>query len=441
MNSPVILIIGEDRGLCQNLIGALTFLHGKIIETPSQSSSLRLIRERNPEIVIIVSSADNQYDKLDLVIRIRQQSEKIPILFFARYSSEERAISAFRAGVSDYFRSPFILEEAVNRINSLIGCSSPRMPPEDPAMIGRSRSMREINSYIKQIASTGSTVFLTGETGTGKGLAAALIHRLSARGNKPLITVNCAALPDTLVESELFGYEKGAFTGAVIRQPGKFEAANEGTIFLDEIGDMCPYAQAKILKTIEDKEIYRLGGRISIPLNIRLIAATNRNPEELIAKKELRKDLYYRLNVARVHLPPLRDRKEDIPRLVAHCIQELNRRFNRHVECCSEDSMNALLQYDWPGNVRELKNLLEVAFIKVSSKQISMLHFPEEFFFRINPQKDVKENEKEKMLSTLVATNWNKSEAARKLKCSRMTLYRKISKYHLENNNPSRMIA
>jgi transcriptional regulator with PAS, ATPase and Fis domain len=306
-------------------------------------------------------------------------------------------------------------------------------------MVGESKPMREISRFINRVAATDSTVLITGETGTGKELVASLIHEKSMRRMKPFVCVNCAAMPDTLVESELFGYERGAFTGAVSARLGRFEAANGGTVFLDEISDMTPFAQAKLLRTIESKEIYRLGGRKVIPLDVRVTAATNKDPEELICEKKFREDLYYRLNIARIDLPPLRERKEDIQRLIAYGIEKLNRKYRRNIQRLSDEAMSSLLRYDWPGNVRELMNLLEATFINLPQKEIAFADLPKLFQQKLKETENVPSHERKHILSALLETKWNKTEAARKLHWSRMTLYRKMAKYHIiekENSPP-----
>ena len=231
------------------------------------------------------------------------------------------------------------------------------------SLIGSSLAIWKVKTYLHKVAMTDSHVLITGETGTGKELAARYIHRHSARRAKPLVTINCAALPDGLFESELFGYERGAFTGASSSYSGRLKLADAGTVLFDEIGDMSPYAQAKILRLIETKEVYPLGGRRSIPLDIRIIAATNRDLERQVSKNEFRQDLYFRLNVVRVQLPPLRERKEDIPLLTEHFVQEFGARLGRQIEGFSDEATERLLNYDWPGNVRELMNLVERIFI------------------------------------------------------------------------------
>ena len=285
-----------------------------------------------------------------------------------------------------------------------------------------------------KVATTNSTVLITGETGTGKELAAELIHQNSSRHKEPFVCINCAALPESLVESEMFGYERGAFTGAVALKQGKFELAEGGTVFLDEIGDMSPYAQMKILRTTEKKEICRLGGKGAIPIDVRIVGATNRDLEQLIEKGNFRKDLYYRLNVARVHLPPLRLRKEDIPSLLKHYIRKFNQRFGREVEGLAEEALDSLLRYDWPGNVRELKNILEATFINLPSRKIALMDLPKTFQGRLKETEGLPEKERDRLLSVLFATKWNKSKAARKLQWSRMTLYRKMAKYQISTS-------
>lgn len=298
-------------------------------------------------------------------------------------------------------------------------------------MVGESKPMEEINGFIQKVAATDSTVLITGETGTGKELVASLIHEKSRRRAKPFVCVNCAAMPDTLVESEMFGYERGAFTGAFSFRPGKFEAANGGTVFLDEISDMTPFAQAKMLRAIESKEMYRLGGRKVIPLDVRVTAATNKDPEELISEGKFREDLYYRLNIARIHLPPLRERKEDIHRLIAHGIEKFNRKYGRNIQGLSDEAMFSLMRYDWPGNVRELMNLLEATFINLPHKRIAFADLPKLFQQKMKETENVPQHERKQILSALLETKWNKTEAARKLQWSRMTLYRKMTKYKI----------
>jgi transcriptional regulator with PAS, ATPase and Fis domain len=251
-----------------------------------------------------------------------------------------------------------------------------------------------------------------------------------------LVTINCAALPDGLLESELFGYERGAFTGATSSYSGKLKLADGGTVLFDEIGDMSPYAQAKILRVIETKEVYPLGGRRSVPLDIRIIAATNRNLDQRMASNEFREDLYFRLNVAPVHLPPLRERKEDIPLLTDHFVQKFSAKFGRGIEGFSDEAMERLLSHDWPGNIRELMNLTERIFIDPPREKITVADLPESMRSRPSVHQETVPAEREILLHALSRTNWNKSKAAERLHWSRMTLYRKIAKYHIVESYP-----
>ena len=296
------------------------------------------------------------------------------------------------------------------------------------SITGESNVMQRVREYLTRAAATNSTILITGETGTGKELAAEFVHRSSPRRNHPLITINCAAIPDSLLESELFGYEQGAFTGAQSSRDGKLRAAHGGTVFLDEIGDMSLLAQAKILRVIDGKGIQKLGRNTSTPLNVRIIAATNREIEALVAEEKFRKDLFYRLNVARVHLPPLRERREDIPAIVSHYMQAFNHQFGRICRL-TDRTWDCLLSYDWPGNVRELKNLLEASFLQGSSVEISTDQLPPVLLRSTGQEPQHSRDEQRRLLSALLSTNWNKSRAAEKLRWSRMTLYRKIAKY------------
>jgi len=296
-----------------------------------------------------------------------------------------------------------------------------------------------------------SPVLVCGESGTGKELVARYVHEHSVRRSHPFVSINCAAIPDSLLESELFGHERGSFTGAYSSNKGKLKFGDGGTIFLDEIGDMSPYAQAKILRVIERREVQRLGGRENISLNVRFIAATNKDLEQSVSERTFRKDLYYRLNVARIHLPLLRGHKEDIPSLCDHYIGDFNRQFGRYVEGFTEETAETLLRYDWPGNVRELKNLLEATVgnfrcgqkrsasepcgqcpeVSFRCRQITFTDLPEQFRRRLSNAKQLPLDERDPLLSILISTNWNISKAAQKLHWSRMTIYRKMAKYHI----------
>jgi len=291
--------------------------------------------------------------------------------------------------------------------------------------------MCDIRGRIPRIAASDSNVLITGETGTGKELLAQVVKDQSPRRDQPFIAINCAAIPDALLESELFGYSKGAFTGADGSRDGKLKAADRGTVFLDEIGDMSAYGQAKILRMIDTKEIQKLGSAHGTRLDVRIIAATNHDLEQLARESKFRSDLFFRLNVARIHLPPLRDRKQDLLSLIQYYISFFNHRFGLKVRHITEDALECLHDYDWPGNVRELKHLLESVFVEGPRQDISLTDLPLQFRRRAMELKSASEDERARLMWALSATDWNKSKAAAKLSWSRMTLYRKMARYNI----------
>ena len=305
-------------------------------------------------------------------------------------------------------------------------------------LVGASARLREIKAYLPSVAAADCNVLITGETGTGKECVAAWIHRHSPRRDRPFVSINCAAIPEGLLESELFGFERGAFTGAHAAHAGKLRQADGGTLFLDEIGDMSPAAQAKILRAIETKEVCQLGGRRVVAVDMRIVAATNQDLGALIAERRFRKDLYYRLDVARIELPPLRERSEDIPLLFDHLLAEMNRRLGRSVGGPSREVLDCLLAHDWPGNVRELKNLLEAIFITPPAGGISIDDLPPRLRNRVAAGEAPPGGERERLLAALFAVDWNKSKAAAALHWSRMTLYRKMAKHQIDPAPPKR---
>jgi DNA-binding NtrC family response regulator len=402
--------------------------------TKCGADPIREMQEHRAEMAVIGPSLANIDFLREIGARLHQCSVWIPVLLLVSESSEELAIRALRAGISEYLPFPSSLLELADAARQCLhraGRWKPTSAPDKaPLMIGESRSMQEVKAYLSRVASTNSNILITGETGTGKELAAEFIHRESPRRNKPFITVNCAAIPDSLLESELFGYERGAFTGAQTSRDGKLKTAHGGTVLLDEIGDMSASAQAKILRVIDGKEIQRLGGT-GLLIDVRIIAATNQELETMVRAERFRKDLYFRLNVARIHLPPLRERKEDIASIVSLYLRDFNKRLGRNVAGLSEAAWECFLAYDWPGNIRELKNLLESVLIQTSAGEISPSDLPRWISEARDGTCTAPEDERKRVLSALVSTNWNKSKAADKLNWSRMTLYRKMAKYHV----------
>ncbi len=295
-----------------------------------------------------------------------------------------------------------------------------------------SASMEEVSLYMRKAAASNSTVLITGETGTGKELAAEFIHQRSGRAAKPFVTVNCAAIPDSLLESELFGHARGAFTGAEDPREGLFASANGGTLFLDEVGDMSLTAQGKILRVIERREVCHLGGTRRIPLDVRFVAATNQDLETMTTEGKFRKDLFFRLNVARVHLPALRERREDIAPLIDHYLKEFSTQNGAKAPAISDDCLRRLLEYDWPGNIRELKNVIETLFLGAPPAQVRPEHLPP-YLRGLSGTDRFSQSERLRLLDALFAAQWNKSKAAQQLRWSRMTLYRKLAKYRIES--------
>ena len=310
-------------------------------------------------------------------------------------------------------------------------------------IIGKSHAMQEIYDYIETVSQNEVTSLILGETGTGKGLVAKAIHYHSPRAGGPFVTVSCAALPEALLESELFGHVKGSFTGAIADKPGRFELAKGGTIFLDEIGEIPPAIQAKLLRVTDDKEFERVGGTKTIKVNARIIAATNRDLRDEVKQGKFREDLFYRLNVVAIKIPPLRERREDIPLLIQYFLEKYNEDFTKEIEGLSQHSIDLMLDYDWVGNVRELENAIEHAFVHCGSRLIMPEHLPAEvrrgssyagISTMLSPASEanpLEEAEKMVILRVLEQTRWNIGKAAQILKLSRPTLWRKMKKYEI----------
>lgn len=385
--------------------------------TPEEGiKALEEIKSVNPEIRVIVITGDNE---------------------------EETSLRAIDNGACDYFCKPLILEEMKVVLDRALYVQSLEQKNQQrlkklirkhrfAQMVGESKKMSQLFEMIKRIAPTDCTVLLRGESGTGKELVSRAIHYNSARRERPFIVINCAALPETLLESELFGYEKGAFTEATSRKPGKFELAEGGTVLLDEIGDMSSAMQAKILRVIQEHSFERLGGTDSIKTDFRLIAATNKDLEKSIIEGSFREDLYYRLDVISFLLPPLRERKKDIPLLVSHLLMKFNQLNSKDLKRVSGEVLNLLTQYDWPGNVRELENVIERAVILSRKNAILPEHLP----LRLRKTRDnsslslptYNNNEKVVIMKALHLTDGNQSRAAKKLGIHRNTLRRKIQR-------------
>ena len=334
----------------------------RVVAAADGIEALDIIKKQDISVVV----TDLKMPRLDgigLLNRLIETYPSLPVIIVTAYGTISNAVSAVKRGAFDYVTKPFDQEDLKNVIRKAVKTKSlgdrEMLPDNHYPLIGTSRPMLEIYEIVKTVAPTPTTILVTGETGTGKELIARAIHENSGRKGTPFIKINCAAIPENLMESELFGYEKGAFTGAVHRKIGRFEQAHKGTLFLDEIGDLPKDMQAKLLRTIQDREFERVGGVQTIKVDVRLVAATNRNLFQDVQDKRFREDLYYRINVLPILLPPLRERAHDIPLLVDHFIDKFNRKLGRHIRRIEPEVERFFRQYKWPGNIREMENLLE----------------------------------------------------------------------------------
>jgi len=380
-----------------------------------------------------------------LMKRAKENQPNIEVIIITAYGSIPTAIAAMKEGAYDYIEKPFCPERAEFLVKKLAEHQelveenlSLRQRLEDhyrfENIIAKSSKMQRVIEVIKIVAKSNATVLITGESGTGKELVARAIHSQSHRQGKPFVAVSCAALPESLLESELFGHEKGSFTGAYAQKKGKFEFANRGTLFLDEVGEMSANIQVHLLRVLEEKEFTRVGGNEPIKVDVRVISATNKDLKRAIATGEFREDLYYRLNVVTIELPPLRERKEDVPLLAQHFLNKFALENQKEITGFSPEATEFLLGYDWPGNVRELENAIERAVILAKDSLITVADLPQEniSLARSAPTgKSLKELEKDHLLNILNETGGNYSETARILGITRMTLYNKAKEYGL----------
>jgi DNA-binding NtrC family response regulator len=449
LDTPLVVIAEGEQALPASVQETLCRLGHTTTTTTDVLEAVHHAECGRPGILLLGLPVDCACSALDVAHMIRRKTRTLQLIMIPADSSETLAIAALRAGVTDYLPQPIGLEVLLASVRRCFDAqpsdrsdeSAARRSSgtEPPRMIGESRSIRSILASIAKAASTESTVLVTGETGTGKELAAELIHYHSARRAKPLVGINCAAIPDTLLESELFGYERGAFTGAHAAFEGKLQRAEGGTVLFDEIGDLTPYAQAKLLRVIETREADRLGSTRCLRLNIRIVAATNLELEPLLAQGRFRKDLYFRLNVVRIHLTPLRERREDIRPLIQHYVALLNERMGTRVSGVAVGALETAMRYDWPGNVRELKNVLEAVMVGHPYGIITPARLPHYLRESVSTGASgtagtaVDSTERDRVLSALFETNWNKCKAAKQLHWSRMTLYRKMAKYDIRS--------
>jgi DNA-binding NtrC family response regulator len=388
-------------------------------------------------------------DGLEVIRKVKETRPEIPIIIITAYATVNTAVEAMKEGAYDYLVKPFNPEEISLIIKRLI--EKQVLLKENiflrkelkkqfyfQDLISKSRKMQDIFELARTVAKSNSTILILGESGTGKELLARAIHHESLRADAPFISVSCAALTETLLESELFGHEKGAFTHAISQKKGKFEMANGGTIFLDEIGDIGPKLQLDLLRILQEKEFSRVGGNEVIKVDVRVIAATNRDLRKAIEEGKFRDDLYYRLNVISILILPLRERKEDIPLLVNHFIEKFNIEMGKRIEGISPEALNIAMAYDWPGNVRELENTIERAMVItkwniIRVEDLGLPYLPGEIPSTVTSgDKSLKSIEREHIVKVLNENDWNIQRSAEILGIDRVTLYNKIKKYELK---------
>src|SRR5580765_6175214 len=403
--------------------------------------------------IIVTDLKMPRFGGMELLERLAEQAHTMAVIVMTAQGTIDSAVHAMRMGAYDYITKPIdmnrlrtILQNASELLGTKVELEVTRRKLRDRGMlgslVGSSKKMQEIFHLIEQVAPSIASVFITGESGTGKELVARTIHDLSPRKNKPFVAINCSAIPETLIESEIFGHEKGAFTGALERRAGCFELAEEGTLLLDEIGEMPAATQAKLLRVLEDRKLRRLGSKVETPVDVRVLAATNIVPEEAVAKGALRGDLYYRLNVFNIHMPPLREHKEDIPHLMDALLGDMNAKHGRNVGGVNEVVLQMFQSHNWPGNVREMRNTMERAVIVCDGPLIEPRHLPPNFGnagvrtvandgegIRLEVGTTVSDAEKMLILKTLAASNNNKTRAAEILGISLKTLHNKLKEY------------
>jgi len=446
-----ILIVEDEENARKGYEALLRKWGCEVLGVPNAEQALARFFEFQPAVLI----ADVELpgiDGLELLRRLGSELQNVPAIVITGKGSEERAVLAIEAGAFWYIEKPLkagilraLLDRALGKARDRRQMDILARQLRDAGrlgeLVGISKPMQEVMRLVELAAPSTAPVLVTGETGSGKEIAARTIHQLSPRAERPFVAINCSAIPETLMESEIFGHEKGAFTGAAERRIGCFELADGGTLLLDEIGEMPAPTQAKLLRVLEEQKVRRLGSKVETPVDVRVLAATNKDPEQAVATGRLRQDLYFRLNVFQIHLPPLREHKEDLPILVEHLLREINHKHGRQVAGVNSETMDLFRSYPWPGNIRELRNVLERASIACDRGLLGRQHLPGDFGrtlagraselsgLRFPIGTTVDAAERELILQTLAATNHNKTRAAELLGISLKTLHNKLKEY------------
>jgi len=455
MTSHERILVVDDEEQMRDLLAKVLERKGYQVSVCGDGTEALALLEREPADLVITDVRMPGLNGMEALRAIKELNPEIVVLIMTAFGSIDQAVQAVKEGAYDYINKPFKIDEILltiekaleerhlrHEVSTLRQELRTRYHFEN--LIGKSRAMQEVFGLIEQVAGSRSTVMVYGKSGTGKELVAKAIHYNSPRSTKAFVAVNCAAIPAELLESELFGHERGAFTGAIATKVGKFELATGGTLFLDEIGHMRLDLQAKILRALQEREIERVGGTRTIKIDVRVLAATNRDLKKAIEEGTFREDLYYRLNVVPITLPPLRQRREDVPLLVEHFIAKYNREFTRKVKGFSAGATAALYQYDWPGNVRELENVIERAVALAQSETISLRELPLEIsILGGDVIEDIQKAgltlrearshfERQYILNILDRVQWNQTEAARVLGLHRNTLAWKLQRLRID---------
>ncbi len=452
-----ILIVEDEENARKGYPALLQKWSYQVLGVGTAEEALAQFPEFHPHVILADVELPGM-NGLDLLRHLGEEIQRIPVIIITGRGSDERVVQAIEAGAYWYIEKPLkppvlraLLDRAFGRVRDQQEVAALtrqlRQAGKLGTLVGSSGAMQEVMRQVEMAAPSTASVLITGETGSGKEMVARSIHMLSPRAARPFIAINCSAIPESLMESEIFGHERGAFTGAAERRIGCFELAHGGTLLLDEIGEMPAPTQAKLLRVLEDRSVRRLGSKVETPVDVRLLAATNKNPEQAVADGHLRQDLYFRLNVFHIHLPPLREHKEDLPLLVEHLLGEISEKHGTKVSGVAADVLELFRSYPWPGNVRELRNVLERAAIASDRGIIGRQHLPAEFGrapataglggLRFPVGTTVDDAERELILQTLASTGQNKTRAAELLGISLKTLHNKLKEYEAGRSHAS----
>ncbi|KPL18295.1 MAG: hypothetical protein AMJ92_08630 [candidate division Zixibacteria bacterium SM23_81] len=441
-----ILVVDDERIMRDSLSDWLLEEGYEVVAVEDGARALEKVRAERWDALLVDLKMPGM-DGIEVLEEVKKINQDIPVIIMTAYATVDSAVRAMKQGAYDYIVKPFNPEEIGLAIRKIIAYQDLlkeniylrhelEKKYEFMDIIGKSHKMQEVLALVRTVAKSNSTILIEGESGTGKELVARAIHNSSLRSEGPFVAVSCAALPESLLESELFGHEKGAFTGAVARKKGRFEIANTGTLFLDEIGDISPKTQVGLLRVLEEKKFTRVGGTEVLQTDVRIISATNKDLKAMVAEEKFREDLYYRINVVSILLPPLRAKKEDIPLLVQHFLKKYCIENKKEIDGLSSEASRLLMKYDWPGNVRELENVIERAVVVAKERIIVPEDLPllaaEEGKFKPTPDMSLREVEKEHILLALESNNWNITKTAKMLGIDRNTLSSRIKKYKLK---------